>query len=64
MSSNNESRLVRGLFLRPQHFQQHDQYPERFIVDTGWEFQYARKAPASLTRAMLPTARFATARAM
>ena len=31
MSSNNKVVWSEGLFLRPQHFQQHDRYLERFV---------------------------------
>ena len=31
MSSNNKVVWSEGLFLRPQHFQQHDRYVERFV---------------------------------
>src|SRR5262245_17917388 len=31
MSSNNRIVWSEGLFLRPQHFQQHDRYFERFV---------------------------------
>lgn len=35
MSSNNKVVWSEGLFLRPQHFQQHDRYLERFVEGRG-----------------------------
>ncbi len=35
MSSNNKVVWSEGMFLRPQHFQQHDRYLERFIEGRG-----------------------------